>query len=77
MSKEELLDCYLALPEEGRRLVEEFVSLVGRTCTPTAPKQPKGDITDDPFFGMWADREDMKDPDYVRKLRRREWREPA
>ncbi len=36
----------------------------------TADK-PKMKVTDHPFFGMWKDREDMKDPSaWVRKIRR-------
>ena len=33
-------------------------------------------VEDHPAFGMWADREDMKDPAaYVRKIRRRRFRD--
>jgi antitoxin (DNA-binding transcriptional repressor) of toxin-antitoxin stability system len=36
----------------------------------TKPEQPVVRTQDTPFFGMWADREDMADPAaYVRKLR--------
>jgi antitoxin (DNA-binding transcriptional repressor) of toxin-antitoxin stability system len=39
-------------------------------------KKPKMDIRDHPFFGMWADREDMKDPAaYVRKIREPRFRD--
>lgn len=77
MTEQELLNRYAALPEESRRLVEDFVSLISRASPTARPAKPKGDIADDPFFGMWADRPDTTDPDYVRNLRRREWREPA
>lgn len=31
-------------------------------------------LTDEPFIGMWRDREDMRDSTaWVRSLRRREW----
>jgi antitoxin (DNA-binding transcriptional repressor) of toxin-antitoxin stability system len=34
------------------------------------PGKPKMKVSDHPFCGMWADREDMKDPAaYVRKIR--------
>lgn len=35
---------------------------------------PQGRLRDDPAIGMWADREDMKDPvEWVRNLREKEW----
>ena len=35
-----------------------------------------GSIRDEPAFGMWADREDMRDPtEYVRSLRRGRYRD--
>lgn len=43
-----------------------------------APAQAtsSGSIRDEPAFGMWADREDMKDPtEYVRQLRRSRYRD--
>jgi len=37
---------------------------------PIKSEKPKTKLEDHPFFGMWADREDMKDPAaWVRKLR--------
>jgi prevent-host-death family protein len=36
-----------------------------------AEKKPKMKMSEHPFFGMWKDREDMKDPvAWVRKIRR-------
>jgi antitoxin (DNA-binding transcriptional repressor) of toxin-antitoxin stability system len=40
------------------------------TLVPATAKKPKKDLANHPFFGMWKDREDMKDPtEWVRKLR--------
>jgi prevent-host-death family protein len=37
---------------------------------PISEKRKGGKISDDPPFGMWKDREDMRDPAaYVRKIR--------
>ena len=82
MTERDLCDRYVALPEEGKRLVDEFVALLGRAyapacLTPGTPIEPFGDPTESEFFAMWADRADLADPDYVRKLRRREWGESA
>ncbi len=39
-------------------------------------KKPTMKVRDHPFFGMWADREDMKDPAaYVRKIREPRFRD--
>jgi prevent-host-death family protein len=39
-------------------------------------KKPKMKVRDHPAFGMWADREDMKDPAaYVRKIREPRFRD--
>jgi hypothetical protein len=38
---------------------------------PVKTKEKTKSSRDDPFFGMWKDREDMKDPvAWVRKIRR-------
>ena len=40
------------------------------TIVPINAKKTKRDVADHPFWGMWKDREDMKDPaDWVRRLR--------
>lgn len=75
MTDKQLLDEIGSLPDDAKRLVAEFVAIVSRASTAArAARKPKGDIADEPFVGMWRDREDMADPDYVRNLRRREWR---
>ncbi|HWZ33141.1 MAG TPA: hypothetical protein VNX18_17485 [Bryobacteraceae bacterium] len=39
-------------------------------------RKAKKKLSDHPFFGMWADREDMKDPAaYVRKIREPRFRD--
>ena len=41
-----------------------------------AGKKERPSIKDNPAFGMWADREDMKDPsEWVRKIRRGRYRD--
>jgi antitoxin (DNA-binding transcriptional repressor) of toxin-antitoxin stability system len=43
---------------------------------PIDQKKSKTKMADHPFFGMWADREDMKDPAaYVRKIREPRFRD--
>jgi hypothetical protein len=65
-----------SLPPEAQRQVADFVAFL-KTRYPTAGKTRKGKRTklaDEPFIGMWRDRDDMKDSsDWVRRLREREW----
>jgi hypothetical protein len=49
------------------------------TPTPNLTKSPRRPrrtrLANEPFIGMWKDREDMKDSSaYIRNLREREWR---
>jgi uncharacterized protein (DUF433 family) len=60
-----------------RRIVKEYDHLTAADiracllCARDALKKPTISVTDQPAFGMWKDREDMKDvAAYVRRLRR-------
>lgn len=73
---------YSALPPTSQKLVEELVSALGTTTVSSVPgvsttkKRPRN-LTVQPFFGMWKDRDDMKDSStWVRELRRRQWKRP-
>ena len=63
----------LDLPQDMELEVEvRFVTRAGRR---RRAKRVVGGVTSMPFFGMWADREDMKDAaEWVRKERER-WSE--
>jgi hypothetical protein len=76
MNSEQLLREIEALPEGARRQVVDFVAFlrsrdhprrIGRRRLPA--------LMDDPFIGMWKDREDMRDGGaaWVRRLRQDEW----
>jgi hypothetical protein len=46
------------------------IKKVGRSWNTTAKKNVPQEVEDHPAFGMWADREDMKDPSaWVRRIR--------
>ena len=46
----------------------------GKTCAKITSVKEQKSFKDHPAFGMWKNREDMKNPsEYVRKIRR-EWR---
>jgi len=62
------------LPPEGQLEVLDFVVFLQSRYETKRPVEKKGSILDEPFVGMWEDREDMKDSlAWVRNLRRKEW----
>jgi len=64
-----------SLPPEAQKQVEDFVAFLRARYKPIAKKRIKrGKLEDEPFFGMWKRREDMRDSaQWVRELRQREW----
>jgi antitoxin (DNA-binding transcriptional repressor) of toxin-antitoxin stability system len=47
-----------------------------RVVPPRGAGEPRPHVKDDPAFGMWADRKEMKDVDaYVRAMRRERYRD--
>ena len=69
-----------SLPPEAQKQVIDFIAFL-KTRYPAA--QPAREtqstkLTDEPFIGMWEEREDMQDSTaWVRNLRRREWEHSA
>ena len=67
---------YAALPVEARREVDQLIEALAKRhaaaqVASTGDKQP---LSEDPFVGMWRDREDLADSGtWVRSLRVREW----
>jgi prevent-host-death family protein len=46
----------------------------GKTCAQITPVRQKKSLKNHPAFGMWKDREDMKNPsEYIHNMRR-QWR---
>jgi hypothetical protein len=66
-------------PEHQQEVLDfiEFLELKERREAPTPDIEVDSDASDwklEPFFGIWRDREDMKDSSaWVRQLRRRSW----
>ena len=63
------------LPPEAQKQVSDFVAFLKARYGVTLRKKTKrGKLENEPFFGMWKDREDMRDSTkWVRELRQREW----
>jgi hypothetical protein len=64
-----------SLPAEARRQVADFIAFLRkRYQAPARSKQPSVDWEDEPFVGMWKDRDDMADSTaWVRRVRKEEW----
>lgn len=65
-----------SLPPEAQKQVLDFVAFL-KARYPTmssARKTRRARLADEPFIGMWRDRDDMPDSTaWVRTVRRREW----
>lgn len=63
------------LPPEAQKQVTDFVAfLKARYGLASRKKSKRGKLEDEPFIGMWKDREDMRDSvRWVREVREREW----
>jgi hypothetical protein len=77
MTNEDLLKEINSLSADAKRRVEKFISKIrqGYSERPRISSQSDGSFRDEPFFGIWADREDMKDGGaaWVKKTRREQW----
>jgi hypothetical protein len=76
MSSANLFRDIASLPPEAQRQVADYVALLKlrhrrRLSSRQAPPVP---ITDEPFVGMWREREEMQDSAaWVRQLREGDW----
>ncbi|MGH9948857.1 MAG: hypothetical protein ACRD6X_16915 [Pyrinomonadaceae bacterium] len=76
MTNEELLREIKALPSEPRRFIERYVSMAAKRKQKAHVKTPTRPFRDEPAFGIWADRDDMKDggATWVHNLRDTHWK---
>jgi hypothetical protein len=69
---------FRTLSPSAQKQVLDFIAFLRTRQRPRRskrPARPLGDLADEPFIGMWRDREDMKDSTaWVREVRKREWR---
>ena len=68
---------FTALPPEAQALVADYIAfLKQRHHQPQSPEQlDQQNWREDPFIGLWQDREDMQDStQWVRDSRSSEWR---
>lgn len=80
MTNEEVLRDFSALPPEVQQMAADFISFLRLrygslpTSHGLAPVNLSVNLMNEPFIGMWRDREEMKDSSsWVRQLREQEW----
>lgn len=76
MSHRKLLRELESLPAEAQRQVEDFVALLKKQheLVSHPAKQNGSGMSQQPFIGMWQDREDLKNSaEWVRQTRKQEW----
>jgi hypothetical protein len=75
MTNEELIKEITSLPEEAKRQIERIIKLFKSGQPSAVDRKKRIPLREEPFFGMWKDREDMKEGGaaWVRKLRREQW----
>ncbi len=64
----------MALPPESRQQVIDFIAFLrARATASTSKTSRRTKLADEPFIGMWRDRQDLNDSTaWVRETRRRE-----
>ncbi|CAK0742816.1 hypothetical protein CCP4SC76_1240003 [Gammaproteobacteria bacterium] len=66
-------DILVGLPPDKQAEVFDFIRFIS-SHMPARPERKNPPLREEPAFGLWADREDMRDStEWVRKLREREW----
>lgn len=74
MTNEEILKQLEALQPKERVTIESLINLFTSKRIEHVAKKPFKSFREEKAFGMWKDREDMKDSvEWVRNIRRTHW----
>lgn len=76
MKPEELWRQFATLPPEAQQQVIDFMAFLHTRYVPSDVRQTakRTKLANEPFIGMWRDREDLQDSSaWVRSIREREW----
>ncbi len=78
MELEKILNDINNLPSQAQQQVTDFIAFLRtRYKAPNGQSSKPANLTNEPFIGMWKDRQDMQESRaWVREMRRPEWREP-
>jgi hypothetical protein len=78
MTQQQFVDEYLSLPEEAQRQVADFVAFLRQRykAAQSMPQARTADLENEPFIGMWRNRQDLEDSTtWARNTRKAEWGE--
>ncbi len=76
MEPDKIYDEITSLPPEAQQQVADFISFLKKQYKKTQKMALLNDVINDPFIGIWKDREDMKDSSkWLRSIRKSEWGE--
>jgi hypothetical protein len=76
MNRELLLEKLTELPEAAQQQVLDYIAFLHTRygIKQNEPLAPAGDLSSEPFVGMWRDRLDMQDSTrWVRETRQNDW----
>jgi hypothetical protein len=75
MDREQVWREFEALPPLAQQQVADFIAFLRARVNHATNKSTSSlDFVNEPFIGMWQDREDLADSSaWVRQLREREW----
>ena len=76
MEQEKIVNDISNLPPEAQRQVVEFIAFLKTRYTRSREEKQsrRTDLINEPFIGVWKDREDMKDSvRWLRNVRKTEW----
>ncbi len=75
MTTQEILGEFLSLPAEAQSEVVSLITFLKQKYLDSEPMSASSnvDLMNDPFIGMWRDRQDLGSTNWVRNLRENEW----
>lgn len=75
MTTQEILGEFLSLPAEAQSEVVSLITFLKQKYLGSEPMSTSSnvDLMNDPFIGMWRDRQDLGSTNWVRNLRENEW----
>ncbi len=75
MTNQEVLSEFLSLPADAQSQVDSLINFLKQKYTYIEPLSHSlnVDLVNDPFIGMWRDRQDLGSTNWVRNLRESEW----
>jgi len=73
MKQEKIINQFVDLPPKAQQQVIDFIKFL-KIQHVTLEKEKKSDLLEEPFIGMWRDRDNMRDSaKWVRNVRNSEW----